>query len=426
MRRLADRLQERLQLLRPRRVPELPQGLRFDLADSFARHVEGAPDFLEGVLRAVADTEAHLQDLLFPRGQGLQHAPRLVLEVRDQDRLDRREDPPVLDEVTQMRILFLSDRGLERDRLLRDLHDLADLGDGHVHALGDLLRVGLAAELLHERPRRARQLIDRLDHVHRDADRTGLVRDRARDRLADPPRGVGRELVTPTVLELLDGLHEADVSFLNQVEELEATVRVLLGDRDDESQVRDDQLVLGLVGFLFSLADHPQGLLDVLVRDAELLLELPQRLAVFRDPALVEVDARRVLLFLQRVGVLADRGLGRRHLPVDILQNPDRAVQHGRREVRRADQLGHRGDLLVDRGLDAGKPLGPALDRARLELHPLYGFVQSADLLEAREDPVDALRRAVVQALFVFRQVDELGDHAGVAAGGFSGVYEAL
>src|ERR1700693_1134194 len=91
---LTDRFQERLQFLGPRRVAQLAERLRFDLADSFACHVEGAPDFLEGVLRAVADTEAHLQDLLFPRGQGLQHAPRLVLEVRDQDRLDRREDPP--------------------------------------------------------------------------------------------------------------------------------------------------------------------------------------------------------------------------------------------------------------------------------------------------------------------------------------------
>src|SRR6476660_9356640 len=67
---LTDRLQEGLQLLGPGGVPELPQRLRLDLADPFPRHVAGAADLLEGVLRAVADSEAHLQDLLLSRRQG--------------------------------------------------------------------------------------------------------------------------------------------------------------------------------------------------------------------------------------------------------------------------------------------------------------------------------------------------------------------
>ena len=33
------------------------------------------------------------------------------------------------------------------------------------------------------------------------------------DRLADPPRGVRRELVAAAVLELVHGLHQADVAF---------------------------------------------------------------------------------------------------------------------------------------------------------------------------------------------------------------------
>src|SRR6266542_1097100 len=419
-RRLADRLQEGLEFLGSRRVAQLAQGFRFDLPDSFPGYVEGAADLFEGVLRAVADAETHLQDLLFARRQGLQDPSRLILEVRHQDRLDWREHSTVLDEVAQMRILFLSDRRLERDRLLRDLHDLADLGDRHVHALGDLLGVGLPSQLLHERARGARQLVDRLDHVDRDADRARLIRDRAGDRLADPPGRIRRELVAAAVLELLDGFHQADVAFLDQVQELKTPVGVLLGDGDDEAQVRDDQLVLGLVRFLFSLADHPQGLLDVLVRDAELLLELLERLTVLGDAALVEVDPRRVLLFLQGVGVLADRGLRGRHLPVDVLEDSDGAVQDGRREVGRADQLGHRGDLLVDGGLDAGEALCAALDRARLELQPFDVLVQGADLLEAPQHPLDSLGGAVVQIFFlVVGNVDELGDHAGIAAGVF-------
>src|SRR5215471_8507855 len=387
------RFEERLQLLRARRVPELPQRLRLDLPDPLARHVEGPADFLERVLGAVADAEPHLEDLLLARRQGLQDPARLLLQVRDEDRVDGREDAPVLDEVAQMRILLLADRGLERDGLLRDLHDLADLGDRHVHALGDLLRIRLAAELLHERARRARQLVDRFDHVDGDADRPGLVRDRARDRLADPPRRIGRELVAAAVLELLDRLHETDVALLDEVEKLEPAVRVLLGDRDDEAQVRDDQLVLGLVGLLLALADHAERLLDVLVRDAELLLELAERLLVLGDAAPVEVDPGRVFLLLQDVRVLPDRQLGRRHLPIDVAQDADRAVEDGRREIRGADQLRHLGDLPVDRRLDAREGLGALLDRARLELHPLDVGVERSDLAEAVEDSLDAPRR---------------------------------
>ena len=67
------------------------------------------------------------------------------------------------------------------------------------------------------------------------------------------------------MLELLDGLHEADVALLDQVEELEPAVGVLLRDRDDEAEVRDDQLVLGLVRLLLALPHLPERLLDVLV-----------------------------------------------------------------------------------------------------------------------------------------------------------------
>src|SRR5262249_29429207 len=104
-------------------------------------------------------------------------------------------------------------------------------------------------------------------------------------------------------------------------------------------------------------------------------------------------------------------------------QDPDGAVEDGGREVGRADQLGHVRDLLVDRGLDAREGLRALLDRARLELHPLDVLVERADLAEAAEDPLDAPRRAVVEALLLLRvvllflgDVDDLLDDARVAA----------
>ena len=91
--------------------------------------------------------------------------------------------------------------------------------------------------------------------MHRDADGSRLVGNAAGDGLADPPGGVGRELVTATVLELVHGLHQADVTLLDQVQELQAAVGVLLGDRNDQAQVGFDHLLLGLAGLALALLD---------------------------------------------------------------------------------------------------------------------------------------------------------------------------
>ena len=64
-----------------------------------------------------------------------------------------------------------------------------------------------------------------VDHVNRDADGPRLIGDRPGDRLPDPPRRIGRELVA-RVLELVHRLHQADVAFLDQIEELQAAIGV--------------------------------------------------------------------------------------------------------------------------------------------------------------------------------------------------------
>src|SRR4030088_669434 len=72
---------------------------------------------------------------------------------------------------------------------------------------------------------------------------------RAGDRLADPPRRVGREFVAAAILELIDRLHQADIAFLDEVEELQAAIGVFLGYRDDETEIGLDHLLLGPRGF---------------------------------------------------------------------------------------------------------------------------------------------------------------------------------
>ncbi len=71
--------------------------------------------------------------------------------------------------------------------------------------------------------------------------------------MADPPRGVGAELVALGRIELLHGAQQPDVAFLDQVEEGDAAPHVALGDRDDQPQVGADQRRLGFLGQLVDL-----------------------------------------------------------------------------------------------------------------------------------------------------------------------------
>src|SRR6266566_1376746 len=120
-------LQEGAQTLAAGGVAQLAQRLALDLADALAGDRERLADFLERVLATVADAEAHFEDHLLARRQGLQHFLRLLLQVELDDRVDWRRHRAVLDEIPEMGVLFLADRGLERNRLLGDLQDLADL-----------------------------------------------------------------------------------------------------------------------------------------------------------------------------------------------------------------------------------------------------------------------------------------------------------
>ena len=124
----------------------------------------------------------------------------------------------------------------------------------HAEAFRKLLSGRLAPELLPHLPGQPPQSGAYLDHVHRNADRRRRVGDRAGDRLADPPGRIGRELEAPAVVELVHALHQPDIALLDQVQELEAPVPVLLGDRDHEPQVGLDHLLLGLA----RLALRPQ------------------------------------------------------------------------------------------------------------------------------------------------------------------------
>src|SRR5436190_23319343 len=74
-------LEKRAQPMAPAGMPQLAQRLRFDLPDALARDREVLADFLQRVLAAVFQAEAHLDDLLLTRGQRLQYLRRLLAQI---------------------------------------------------------------------------------------------------------------------------------------------------------------------------------------------------------------------------------------------------------------------------------------------------------------------------------------------------------
>ena len=148
----------------------------------------------------------------------------------------------------------------------------------------------LAAELLHQLALDVHDLVELLDHVHRDADGARLVGDRPRHGLADPPGGVGRELVAAPVVELLDRADQPQRALLDQVEERQAAAQVALGDRDDEAQVGLDHLRLGRhVAALDALGQRDLLLGGQQVHAADRAQVQPQRVEARLDR---EVDLR--------------------------------------------------------------------------------------------------------------------------------------
>src|SRR5690606_14487960 len=376
----ASALHEALELLRAARVTELAERLGFDLADALAGHLEVLADLFERVIALFADAEAHAQDLLLARGQRLQHLPRLLAQVHVDDGVGGADHALVFDEVAEVAVLFLADRRLEADRLLGDLEDLAHLVERQLHLLGDLFRRRLPSELLHEVTGGTDELVDRLDHVHGDADRAGLIGDRARDGLPNPPRRVGAELVAALVLELVHGLHQADVAFLDQVQKLQAAVRVLLGDRHDEAQVRLHELGLGALGLALAGADRLVRLEELAHVDAQLLLDLLHALRGVAQRLVHDVELAGGDAELARELVLRDR------VVLGVPQHAPELGLAGPRQLLELDDLALHPVDALDHALELRDDL---VDRLLVQAHFLQRLHEIALLL--RELLVDEL-----------------------------------
>src|SRR5437588_2146117 len=134
------------------RVSQLAERLRLDLPNALARDVELLADLFEGSAAAVLEPEAQAQHLAFTLGKGVEHVLHGLAQHLVGGSIRRGLSELVRDEVTEIAILFLANWRFERNRRLRDFHDLADLVRRQIHLETNLVGGGLAAALLEQAP----------------------------------------------------------------------------------------------------------------------------------------------------------------------------------------------------------------------------------------------------------------------------------
>ena len=134
-------------------------------------------------------------------------------------------------------------RRIERGDPFVQRHDAAHVVYRPVDQVGNLIEPDFASAGRFEVADRAQNEVDFLDHMHRQANGARLVHDRALDALPDPPGGVGGETEAALGVVFLDGVDQAEIAFLDQVEERHPAVQVMLGDVDHEPQVVLDHLL---------------------------------------------------------------------------------------------------------------------------------------------------------------------------------------
>src|SRR5256714_8811158 len=216
-----------------------PQAAEHQLADALACEVELGGDPCERRLLAV-EPEPQLEDEPLTLRERAQRRPYLLRCERCRRLLERLGRLRILEQVRELAVVVLTDGLVQRRGYVCRCQRLLDLPAREPGGLGELVLGRTAPELGFEPVRLARKPLLPRDDVNRQPDRPALCRDRALHRLADPPDGVGGELVATAPVELLDRAGQAERALLDQIEERQAASLGTLVDRDDPPKGRLD------------------------------------------------------------------------------------------------------------------------------------------------------------------------------------------
>src|SRR5699024_1134167 len=237
----------------------------------------------KGLVGTHFNAETHAQHLGLKGGEGIQDFLDHIAHGTVQGEFGWRFGAGVLDEVAQVGIIVITNGGFHGNGLFGDLEDLANLVLGHVHLDRQRGRIRLDARFLQNLAVDAVHLVDGFYHVNRNADGACLVGNGTRNGLTNPPCRIGRKLVATTVFKLVDCLHEPDIAFLDQIQELQAPVGVLLGDGNDQPQVGFGHFALGLASTGLAGGHALVDGLEVLEGQNDATLEINEVLLDFLD-----------------------------------------------------------------------------------------------------------------------------------------------
>jgi hypothetical protein len=169
-------------------VLHLADGLRLDLANPLARHLEDFAHLFERICVSVADAVAQPDNLALTVRERIENALNLVPQHLLRRRHHRRIHVVVLDKVAEVAVVAVADRPVKTNRVLGNLQDPSGLFDAHTCFGCDFLHHRLSAKLLRQVLGRIAKPAHRLYHMNRYPYRPRMVGYRSRYRLPYPPQ----------------------------------------------------------------------------------------------------------------------------------------------------------------------------------------------------------------------------------------------
>ena len=198
------------------------------------------------------DAKAHPQHPLFAWRQTGQDPSCSFLQVFLNRAVEWQNSVFILNKITQLRIFLIANWRLQGNWLFGNFHDLAHFFQRHLQLGCQFLWRGFTANFMQHLAPGTHQLVDRFYHMHRNTDGARLVCNRAGDRLANPPCGVGGELIAAAIFKLIDRFHEANIALLDQIQKLQPAICVFFGNGNHQTQIGLNHFFLGLTGLFLT------------------------------------------------------------------------------------------------------------------------------------------------------------------------------
>ena len=228
-------------------LPEIFQRVQLYLPHTLARHTNFLANLFERRSPVTMQAEAALDNRTLP-----------VIEFTDPMIDDVNYVVPLstsrwfsrsscAQSINRATTVFMPTVGAQRNTLVQRDKSF-DICDISLEVVSQFLHRRSAIILFPQSTHCAQTGIDVLDNVNWQTDDTGLVHDPALDALSDPPGRIGRETKPALRIKFLHSVDQAEVSFLNKIQERQTAVDIAARNLDYQPEVAlDHTLASGLI-----------------------------------------------------------------------------------------------------------------------------------------------------------------------------------